>query len=377
MDMKDTESEDIAVKLQEHPRHTNTRPRHAVRRRMQGLLCIIAALATAVVGLSIYTAVTADRHRQSAAAMSAELDTMRSQVSALESHRAADASQLAQQSEAVEALESRVDEQASKIQKQNKTIAAQKKQIEALKKVTTTKKTEKGATTTTKKTTTTKPPKTTVMVNGATKQDKLIALTFDDGPSSETTGKLLDALKKRKVKATFFVLGSRINKTTAPLLKRMEAEGHVVANHSMNHKNLRYQSAAGIKAEMDACSKKIKEVLGHNPVIMRCPGGNYDEEVKDYARNAGMAIVQWSVDTRDWESRNAKKIVNTAFNDKYSKIADGAIVLFHDIYSTSVDGAVKVIDRLKKEGYTMVTVPELLTLRKGGAIAGEVYVNAP
>ena len=351
----------------------NTRPRHAVRRRMQVMLCIIAALAVVVVGLGIFHTLTVRNFRTETAAMDGELDTLRSQLAGLESQQADSASRLAEQDDTVSSLEEQVEKQENQIKKQEKTIAAQKKEIAALKKNTTTKK---GDTTTKKTTTTTKPKKTTVAVT-ASKTDKLIALTFDDGPNPKTTGKLLDALKKRGVKATFFVLGSCINDTTAPLLKRMEAEGHVVANHSQNHKNLRYLSAAGIKAEMDACSKKIKKVLGHNPTIMRCPGGNFDNEVKDYARGAGMAMIQWSVDTRDWESRNVKSIINTAFNNSYSKIQDGAIVLMHDIYPTTVDAAVKMVDRLQKEGYTMVTVPELLTLRKGGAIAGEVYVSAP
>lgn len=363
------------MKLQERPKHTTGRihPRHAVRRRMQTLLAIIAVLAILTVGLGIFHTLTVKGYRAEAAAMGGELDTLRSQVAALESQQAANASKLAEQDDTISSLEEKAEKQEQKLKKQEKTIAAQKKEIAALKKVTTTQKT--SATTTKKTTTTAKPKKTTVAVT-ASKKDKLIALTFDDGPSTATTGKLLDALKKRKAKATFFVLGSRINAETAPLLKRMEAEGHVVGNHSQNHKNLRYLSASGIKTEMHTAAKKIKAVLGHYPTIMRCPGGNYDDEVKAYARGAGVSIIQWSVDTRDWESRNVKSIINTAFNSSYSKIQDGSIVLMHDIYPTTVNAAIKVVDRLQKEGYTLVTVPELLTLRGGGAAAGQVYNSA-
>ena len=362
------------MKLQEKPKYTtgHIHPRHAVRRRVQTLLGIIAALAILTVGLGIFHTLTVIDYRAEADAMAGELDTLHSQIAVLESQQAANSSRLAEQDNTISSLEEQAKEQEEKLKEQEKTIAAQKKAIAALKKVTTTKA---NATTTKKTTTTAKPKKTTVAVT-ASKKDKLIALTFDDGPSTATTGKLLDALQERGAKATFFVLGSCINNETAPLLKRMEAEGHAVGNHSQNHKNLRYQSASGIKAEMNTAAKKIKAVLGHYPTIMRCPGGNYDDEVKAYAQSAGVSIIQWSVDTRDWESRNVKSILNTAFNNSYSKIQDGAIMLMHDIYPTTVEAAIQMVDRLQKEGYTLVTVPELLTLRGGGAAAGQVYNSA-
>lgn len=349
------------------------RPRHAVRRRMQTMLCIIVSLTVLIVGLSIYHTLTVGHHQNEAAAMSDEITALASQVQDLKNQQASNESLLAEQGDTISYLEKQAEKQEETLKKQQKIISVQKEEIAALKKVTTTKKT--AITTTKKASTTAKAKKTTVPVT-VSKNDKLIALTFDDGPSTATTGKLLDALKKREAKATFFVLGSRINDKTAPLLKRMEKEGHVVGNHSQSHKNLRYLSAAGIKSEINTCSKKIKQVLGHHPTLMRCPGGNYDADVKAYARDAGMAIIQWSVDTRDWESRNVKSIINTAFNNTYSKIQDGSIVLMHDIYPTTVDAAIKMVDRLQKEGYTLVTVPELLTLRGGGAAAGQVYSSA-
>ena len=148
----------------------------------------------------------------------------------------------------------------------------------------------------------------------------------------------------------------------------MEAEGHVVGNHSQSHKNLKYLSASGITNQMGACAQKIKNILGHEPVVMRCPGGNYNNTVKTYAKNEGVPIIQWSVDTRDWESRNKSAIL------KYtSNIKDGSIVLMHDIYSTTVDAAIEMMDTLIDQGYTLVTVPELLKAKYGTVEAGKVY----
>lgn len=357
----------------------SSHPRHAVRRRMHVLLALVTVLAVATVGLGVYHSLSVGNHKEQAASLSQQLTALESQIAALESQQAINVSQLAQQEDTIQSMEQVVASQSSQLEQQNKTIATQKKQIESLKKVTTTKMTTTGKggtkapTKATTKATTFKPAPTTTVAVTAKATDKLIALTFDDGPDTTTTAKLLDALKARGVKATFFVLGQRINDTTIPLLQRMETEGHAIGNHSNSHKNMRNLSAADIKKELDACSNKIEKAIGHKPTIMRFPGGNYDDEARLCARNAGMAAIQWSVDTRDWESRNVTSIVNATFNNKYAKVKDGAIILMHDIYPTTVDAAIKVVDRLLKEGYTMVTVPELLTLRGGGAAPGVVY----
>ena len=181
---------------------------------------------------------------------------------------------------------------------------------------------------------------------------------------------MLDELKKRGVRATFFVLGTRVD-AYPELIKRMEAEGHVVGNHSNSHKNLTKLSAAGIKTEMELCAAKIEKVLGHKPEVMRCPGGNYNTAVLNYAKEAGIPVIQWGVDTRDWESRNVTSILNKAFGK--NGIKDGSIVLMHDIYSTTVDATIQMVDRLIDEGYTFVTVPELLYDREGKIEAGKRY----
>lgn len=203
-------------------------------------------------------------------------------------------------------------------------------------------------------------------------KDKLVALTFDDGPG-KFTAELLDYLAAHHVHATFFLVGRNAARYPA-LIKRMDAEGHAIGNHTQNHARLPRLSAAGVKKEIDDCNAVIRAAVGHDAVMLRAPGGNANATVKAVAKDMGLPIVYWSVDTKDWQSRNTDKIVSVAFAAK-GGIKDGSIVLMHDIYRTTVDAAKIIIPRLEAQGYRFVTVPELLALRRGGAVAGDIYGN--
>ena len=123
---------------------------------------------------------------------------------------------------------------------------------------------------------------------------------------------------------------------------------------------------------MDAAATKVEKLLGHKPEVMRCPGGNYNKKVLEYAKKAGIPVAYWSVDTRDWESRKVSSIMSIAFGE--DGIKNGSVVLLHDIYETSVDAAIQMVDRLKKEGYTFVTVPEMIYAKNEKMIeAGKQY----
>ncbi len=200
---------------------------------------------------------------------------------------------------------------------------------------------------------------------------KLVALTFDDGPG-RYTAELLDFLKEHRVRATFFLLGRNAN-IYPSLIKRMDEEGHTVGNHSYSHPNLAGMSAAGVSSQISNCNAAIYKAIGRNAAVLRCPGGSSNATVRNVAAGAALPIIYWSVDTKDWESRDKNKILEVAFGDK--GIKDGSIVLMHDIHRESVDAAKEMILRLEKEGYTFVTVPELLSVRKGGMQAGQSYSN--
>lgn len=307
---------------------------------------IIALLVAAIGALSVYTALTLTEQQR-------QMDTQYQQL--LDMAAAAEAAEngMASQQQQLEQQQSQLTEKDEEISRLEETVSSLMTQI-ALK--------------------TTRSPlqiyqNLPMRIHRDYTGKKIVALTFDDGPGPYTA-RLLDELGKRGVRATFFVVGYQVD-SYPELIQRMEAEGHVVGNHSNGHKNLTRLSAAGIKNEMDACATKIESLLGHKPEVMRCPGGNYNSRVLTYAKNAGIPIAHWSVDTRDWESRNVDAILSTVFGG--GSVSDGSVILMHDIYETSVDAAIQMVDRLQQEGYTFVTIPELIYTENKAIEAGELY----
>lgn len=184
---------------------------------------------------------------------------------------------------------------------------------------------------------------------------KLVAITFDDGPSAVTTPRLLDILKEKKAKATFFVVGNMAIKNT-DLLKREYAEGHEVGSHTMTHANLGRSTVAGIQWEEQAMDNLFVDVLGARPAITRPPYG----EVNDTVRSTmNQPLIIWTVDTEDWRYRDATSVRSRAM----AGVFDGAIILMHDIHSTTVDAVGAIIDDLRAAGYELVTVSEMAKIR--------------
>ena len=318
-------------------------------------LCLSLVLLIALGGLTVYTLNTVDQQRQVTEQLEQQLASAAGVQEAQQGKLDTQQSRLEQLEQELEDATSAVKSQSKEIEKKNKTIKSLKTRI-SLK--------EAG-----KSTYTTLEQDLPDREYEDLKGKKLVALTFDDGPGPYTE-RLLNAMKKRGVKATFFVLGERVDKY-GDLIKRMEKEGHAVGNHSYDHPNLSKLSYAKVKSNMEKTAKKVQKLIGHKPEVMRCPGGNSSDAVKKYAKQAGIPIAYWDVDTRDWESRNVNKILKVAFGE--DGIENGSIVLMHDIYETTVDAAIKMMDRLSEEGYTFVPVPEVLMARHGKITAGKVY----
>ena len=195
----------------------------------------------------------------------------------------------------------------------------------------------------------------------------MIALTFDDGPKASVTGRILDSLQANGGRATFFMVGSNVN-ANAGIIKRMVAQGCEVANHTHDHKYISKLSADGIISQIGSTNQKIEAICGVSPVLMRPPGGYIDTRSLSVVGNMGMSAIMWSIDTRDWQHRNAQRTIDTVL----SQVRDGDIILMHDIYSTSADAAVVLIPELTARGYQLVTVSELAAYR-GGAAPGHKY----
>lgn len=197
--------------------------------------------------------------------------------------------------------------------------------------------------------------------------EKLIAITFDDGPGAYTA-QLLDELAARDVKATFFVSGYRAA-NYPETLKRMVSEGHQLASHTQNHENLNTLSAAKIADEISRTQDYITAAGGDNPAYIRPPYGNANKTVRAQAPSP---LINWSVDPEDWKYHNADTVCSNILAGSY----DGAIILVHDIYQTSVNGALAAIDKLLEQGYEFVTVRDLLLRRGITPEAGVMYYDA-
>lgn len=188
------------------------------------------------------------------------------------------------------------------------------------------------------------------------KPTKVVALTFDDGPSNTVTPKVLKVLKKHHAKATFFMVGNQVN-AHPKMAKQVFDDGHEIGNHSYSHANLKQLSNANIKSQLSRTNKAIKKATGHNPTLFRPPYGSVDKRVRAQTK---LPTILWSVDTRDWEHRNSKKLLS--YVKKYTY--PGAIVLMHDIHMPTANGLDNVLTYLEKQGYTFVTVSELNKMKK-------------
>ena len=184
------------------------------------------------------------------------------------------------------------------------------------------------------------------------KDIKRIAITFDDGPEGNYTKQLLDGLKERGVKATFFVLGKSIV-GNEDLILRMYEEGHLIGNHTYNHVELDKENDENGVKEIEKTNEIIKQITGYEPEFIRPPFGAWR---KEQMNQVDMFPVMWTIDPLDWKYQNTEYVVNHILNN----VKDGDIILLHDIFETSVEAALIVIDRLQEQGYEFVTVDELM-----------------
>lgn len=196
---------------------------------------------------------------------------------------------------------------------------------------------------------------------------KLIALTFDDGPSNLTTPKLLDVLHEKDAPSTFFILGN-MARSNPDIVKRAKKEGHTIASHTMYHQNLIRISKEAVMSDIGEANAVFNSIVGKNPTLTRPPYGNINDIVRVYAATP---LILWSVDTLDWQSKDPNSIIAVA----KSQVHDGAIILMHDIYPTTVEAVPRLIDELRKDNYEFVTVEELIKIRGAKLNTGVEYYN--
>lgn len=180
-----------------------------------------------------------------------------------------------------------------------------------------------------------------------------VALTFDDGPSSEYTPLLLDGLRERNVKASFFVIGSNIEKEGGEeIIRRIYEEGHLIGNHTWHHVDLSDLSTEDAWKELEMTDSLIKAITGEETALVRPPFGEFPRSMEEPDK----LYVKWTVDSRDWVTKDTQEIVRKVVTDT----EENDIILMHDCYDTSVEAALQIIDVLQEKGYEFVTADQLL-----------------
>ena len=187
-------------------------------------------------------------------------------------------------------------------------------------------------------------------------QEKVVALTFDDGPDPVDTPAVLDILKEKKVRATFFVLGQAAQDNPL-LLKRLVNEGHEIGNHSFKHD---YQQRRLVE-EMNQTDHAVFAATGTHTYFYRPPGGFLTKNQLEIIKGNGHVVALWSVDSKDWRNPGVKQIVDNVIKNVFP----GAIILMHDggyQRTQTVKALGPIIDALRERGYLLTTLSELKML---------------
>ena len=183
----------------------------------------------------------------------------------------------------------------------------------------------------------------------------VVALTFDDGPNASSTPILLDGLKERKVRATFFLIGENVEKDeNEKIVKRMYEEGHLIGNHTYTHCNLSKLETGEAKKELEQTDTVIEKITGKQPVFVRAP---YGEFPVDSEQDLNRIYIGWTVDPLDWMTEDVSRITQSVLE----KVEPGDIILLHDSYLSSVQAALRIVDALQGKGYEFITVDQMIS----------------
>lgn len=196
----------------------------------------------------------------------------------------------------------------------------------------------------------------------------MIALTFDDGPSEETE-RILKVLAEYNARATFCVVGSKVE-TYGDTIKRAIAQGNEIASHTWSHKKLTELSVSNLRSQLTRTNDAVRELTGGYEIkVLRPPYGSVNKNVRTACAEMDMVIAHWKVDTLDWDTRSSSKTYRAIMNGA----KNGVIILCHDLYSSTASAVEKAVPELVEKGFQLVTVSELLSFHKDGAQPGTVY----
>ncbi len=200
----------------------------------------------------------------------------------------------------------------------------------------------------------------------AAKDEKLVALTFDDGPSGRYTRKLLEGLEERNARATFFLCGYRMAQDPE-LTHRIYREGHEIGLHGYSHKPMQNMCPGDIIQELEQSVSLLPP--GCKAAFLRCPGGTCSKCTRETVSKLGFSLIYWSVDPQDWATDNVSNIVKEVLDH----VQDGDIILMHDMSNSSVEAALAIVDKLTNQGFRFVTVSHLAEAKGVSPVPGVVY----
>lgn len=194
----------------------------------------------------------------------------------------------------------------------------------------------------------------------------MVALTYDDGPAP-ATGRILDVLEAHGAKATFYMVGNRMN-SYPDTVRRIAAVGSEIGSHTWGHNYITGLGAEALHGNLNQFDTALSQIVGIRSTTMRPPGGFVNGASQQALASYGVPAIMWSIDTLDWKTRNPQATINSVL----SKVQDGSIILMHDLYGTTADATAVLVPELINRGYQLVTVSDLARCR-GGAQPGQVY----
>ena len=200
----------------------------------------------------------------------------------------------------------------------------------------------------------------------AEKNEKLVALTFDDGPSGRFTQKLLDGLEERDARATFLLCGYRMAQYPQ-LTERICREGHEIGRHGYSHKPMQTMSLGQIRKELEQALALVPE--GCRVAFLRSPGGLYSKNVLTTAAELGLSVLHWSADPKDWATHDVQAVEAQILD----RVRSGDVILLHDMSNSSVEAALMIVDQLQAQGYRFVTASQLAQARGISLTPGKKY----
>ena len=194
-----------------------------------------------------------------------------------------------------------------------------------------------------------------VFIKNGSRDKKLIALTFDDGPHPKETNQVLDVLNKYNIKGTFFVAGKHANWYSDPLI-RANKEGHEIGNHTFNHPDITHLTNEQLEEEILKCEEILIKLTGKKPTLFRPPYGSYNDTVKT---NVPFPLVLWSIDTMDWNTDDP----NVVYENAIGNIEDGDVILLHEVHESTIEALPMILEALKEKGYQTVTIEEMYDMQ--------------